>query len=292
MSLSREEIFETSQRAAAVFSGISAIRRDSQIALWSIENDGDIFDAKESAAMGVSNFAFAIVLSDRLRDSLTPEALFFISETIQRSDLERPAVIPIEKSCCLEMAMPAVMQAWVAFQSLLSSEGGFELASDSWKDPRAFDELAEQIKQADEQSAIHVLQFLIESVDAVGYTSQDFDLLHGMAKREGAVVAAAIESPYPVGYPWGDVELAEDKFLWDNIQKGGNRMEILWENQKKSSISPKRMKQRVLRYAVFNKYENTRNFDGERPITAEQRQKELDAIRRVVRKKHSTPSPD
>lgn len=291
MSLSREEVFETTQRAASVFLALRSIRTDSQLALWSDGDDESVFDAKESAAMGVANLAFAIEIAGRLRKSLTPEELFTIGDAIQRSSLERPAVIPIEKVCCLEMAVPAVMNVWMEFRSVLSLEAGFKLDWNSWRDPKALDELAERIKQSDKESALHILQFLVESVDAAGFTNQDFDLLQGIAKREGAVVAAAIDSDPPAGYPWGDTKFVEDKFLWDNIQKGGNQMEILWESEKKDPMTPKRMKQRVLRYAVFNRYANTRNFDGERKITTEEREREIETIRRLSIKKQASIKP-
>ncbi|WP_044253439.1 hypothetical protein [Rhodopirellula sp. SWK7] len=80
-------------------------------------------------------------------------------------------------------------------------------------------------------------------------------------------------------YPWPN-DLGRDLTIWQNIREiGGNELEILLEQQKKGSgVGDKRQKQLALRWAVFNGYTHTRNFEGEREILPAERKKVLDQI--------------
>tara|TARA_A100001391_G_scaffold201427_1_gene188425 strand:- start:614 stop:1495 length:882 start_codon:yes stop_codon:yes gene_type:complete len=290
MILTKQEAFDLTKRVVAVFDVLGTMRRDSSLVLALHERgEGDrCLGATEAASTGVSNLAFVVAVSSKLRESLTDKAKYFIGAAIQRSNIERLSIMPIERVCCHEMAVPVATAVWMEFRSLLATDGGFELSPESWHDPEPLDALAKRCIEGDAQSASHVLAFLIEAVDATGFTVKDFDLLRGMAKREGVVIADALSNADPIGksepYPWPE-DYGRDLFIWEEMASStGIELEIKMENQKSfQAVGQKRMKQIALRYAVAHGSETTRIFNAEREITDAEREKVLAEIRRVTR---------
>lgn len=195
MTMTVQEAVSLTQHAVKVFDVLSIVRDSVRLAesLWSSDKFESLCRANEQAATSVSYLVMAVESGIELRENLSTEVLLTIAAAGEKQEPKLPRLAD-GLVCCHEVAKSVIPDVMLAFESKLLNEGGFALGSSWMKDSSSLRAFAERIGDADEQSATHVVNFISESLEATGYSNEDFDLFRSQVIREGAALVAELRT--------------------------------------------------------------------------------------------------
>lgn len=185
------------QRAAAIFDLLAMIRSRAGHGLCLCDLDDPSLEdlpltPASLAESCVSDLAIVVKTASQLRERFNqpPSLIRQIGIAAVKRDLERPAIMPIHKATCHEIAPSLVLAVMRTFADRLLSEGGYRLGVKSWTKPEPINELKSKLNSADQETIEFILESLIIAIDNQ-YTAKQLDQLAGMTRREGIAFAAA-----------------------------------------------------------------------------------------------------
>jgi hypothetical protein len=201
MSLSDKQATELTKQANAIFTVIKNLREDARIALLLNEDDDPMpvdddagFGVRKVAAMSAHNLACIAVVSESLRTQATADVVRLIAKRVLQSEVERPQCLPIDQTSCHTYAISVAVKTLMRFDRRLSDAYGFCLGAGEVFDPSPLHNLESEIQTEDREFAVCVLQAVVEAIDEVGLSDEDFDTLAGVTEREGVAIASALTS--------------------------------------------------------------------------------------------------
>lgn len=196
--LTRDDVSRLSKLCVELFETFVAINRQSKLGT-ELARIGDLENAAFTS-MGclkacLKGLAIVVELGIEIRQKLTPGNRLVFAESIARSELERPAAIPIDIGCCFDAAecisrqLPAELER--QFQAF-----GWKIEGDPYLNPDTYRSMESTADESFSTSAGEACEAINNATSQLKISASDAVVLQGLTLREAAEICKTIRSEH------------------------------------------------------------------------------------------------